>query len=283
MPAPLPVACLQTRPRPDFAAATDEAIGLAEEAVEEGARFLLLPEYCGGLRSEGPALVPPAAPEDSHLVLAALRDFARARRVWILVGSLAVSSGEAGRFFNRSFLLDERGEIRARYDKIHLFDVQLSPEEVYRESARVVPGDEAVVAETPIGPMGLTICYDLRFPHLYRDLAHDGAEVLAVPAAFTRRTGEAHWHLLNRARAVENGAFVVAPCAIGPVPGGGACYGHSLVVDPWGRVLADGGERPGVVRALIDRGEVAAVRGRIPSLRHDRPYRRGSAAQRGAA
>lgn len=283
MNAPVPIACLQTRPRAEVTAAVDEAIALAEEAVDEGARFLFLPEYCGGLRTEGPALVPPALPEDRHPALAAFCDLARARRLWILVGSLAVSSEAEERFYNRSFLLDEHGEIRARYDKIHLFDVQLSPEEVYRESARVVPGDGAVVAETPIGPMGLTICYDLRFPHLYRDLAHDGAEILSVPAAFTKRTGEAHWHLLNRARAVENGAFVIAPCAVGPVPGGGACYGHSLIIDPWGRVLADGGEGPGVVRALVDRGEVAAVRARIPSLTHDRPYRRGATMQRGAA
>jgi predicted amidohydrolase len=163
-----------------------------------------------------------------------------------------------------------------------MFDVQLSEAEVYRESAFVSPGAEAVIEDTPWGRIGHTICYDLRFPHLYRDLARAGAEILTVPAAFTRKTGAAHWHVLNRARAIENGAFVVASAACGPVPGGGETYGHSLIVDPWGVVLADAGDGPGVVQARIDLDEVAAARTRIPSLGHDRDYRRPAPLARAA-
>ncbi len=264
---------LQTRPQPDFATALDEAMPLARQAVEEGAKFLMLPEYCGGLRSEGAMLAPPTAKEGDHPVLAAFRDFARSREVWILLGSVAVE-GPEGKFFNRGFVIDGQGDIRARYNKIHLFDVQLSPSEVYEESARVHPGSRASLVPTDFGLLGFTICYELRFPGLYRELSQAGADFLTVPAAFTKRTGEAHWHVLNRARAIENGCYVLSPCSVGPVPGGGACYGHSLVVDPWGRVAADGGTGPGVVRARVDLGLVADARRRVPSLCHDRPYER---------
>ncbi|MEF2548026.1 carbon-nitrogen hydrolase family protein [Aurantimonas sp. E1-2-R+4] len=268
----LNLACLQTRPRPDFSSALSEALTLADAAVSAGAQMLLLPEYCGGLRTEGRFLAPPAEPEVDHPVLQELKVFARARKVWIMVGSVAVSDA-AGKFLNRSLMIDDTGTIKSRYDKIHLFDVQLSETEAYRESERISPGNEAVLTETPYGMIGHTICYDLRFPTLFRDLARAGAEIIVVPAAFTKRTGEAHWHVLNRARAIENGVFIVAPCAIGPVEGGGESYGHSLVVDPWGEVVADGGDIPGVVHATIDLDQVAATRGRIPSLSHDRSYR----------
>ena len=204
-------------------------------------------------------------------MLDALRGFARESRVWILIGSIAVD-GPGDRLVNRGYLVDDQGKIRAWYDKIFLFDVDLSPTQQYRESAVVAPGGHAVVADTPWGRLGMTICYDLRFPQLYRTLAQAGAEILAVPAAFTKVTGEAHWHVLNRARAIENGAVVVAPCAVGAVPGGGAAYGHSLVVAPWGEVLADGGDGVGYAVTTVDVETVAAARGRIPSLRHDRPF-----------
>ena len=262
---------MQTRPQPDFASAIEEAIPLAEQAVEDGAEFLLLPEYCGGLRSEGAMLAPPTATENDHPVLAALREFARSRKIWTLVGSVAVD-GPDGKFFNRGFLIDDRGEIRFRYDKIHLFDIELSPSEIYEESARVHPGGSAGLFPTDFGRVGFTICYELRFPGLYRELAQAGADYLVAPAAFTKKTGEAHWHILNRARAIENGCYMLSPCSTGPVPGGGACFGHSLVVDPWGRVIADGGEGPGILRARVDLDLVADARRRIPSLQHDRPY-----------
>jgi predicted amidohydrolase len=170
-------------------------------------------------------------------------------------------------------LVDPEGEVRARYDKIHLFDVDLAGGESYRESAVVAPGQEAVVAGTPFGGVGLSVCYDLRFPQLYRALAKAGASVLLVPAAFTRTTGRAHWHVLLRARAIENGCFVVAASQCGEAPNGRlARYGHSLVVGPWGEVLADAGERPGHVLAKLDLGRVKEARSMIPALRHDRPF-----------
>ena len=278
------IGCVQSRPLATFDEAVDEARRLAADAVAAGAELVCLPEYCGGLKSEGGLLVPPAAPEAQHPVLDALRGFASDSRVWMLIGSIAVD-GPGDRLINRGYVVDDRGEIRARYDKIFLFDVDLSPTQQYRESAVVAPGEHAVMVDTPWDRLGMTICYDLRFPQLYRTLAQAGAEILAVPAAFTKVTGEAHWHVLNRARAIENGAVVVAPCAVGAVPGGGAAYGHSLVVAPWGEVLADGGDGVGYVVATVDVESVATARGRIPSLRHDRqfsdpdePRRRHSAA-----
>ena len=268
---PLDIACLQTRPMPDFQSAIDEALPLADAAVQAGADILFLPEYCGGLASDGAELAPPVAPDADHPVLRAFQNFAAERKVWVMLGSIAVQ-GPDGKIINRGFMLDDRGQVHGRYDKIHLFDIQLSESEVYRESARVVAGGRAVIHDTPFGRIGHTICYDLRFPQLYRALAQAGAEIIACPAAFTKRTGEAHWHALNRARAIENGCFMVSPCAIGPIVGGGESYGHSLVVNPWGEVVADGGTLPGVVQARIDLDKVAEARGRIPSLTHDREF-----------
>ncbi|HMQ94367.1 MAG TPA: nitrilase-related carbon-nitrogen hydrolase [Amaricoccus sp.] len=269
---PLRIACLQTRPRPDFAGALGEALALAEAAVAEGAGLLALPEHCGGLRSEGASVVPPAAAEAEHPVLAGLADFAARHGVWMLIGSLAIPGPEGG-IRNRSMVLDDAGRIRARYDRIHRFDVALSGAETCRESDRGGPGGVAALAQAPFGLIGMSLCDDLRCPLLYRDLARAGAEILAVPAAFTRRDGGAPWRVLNRARAIENGAFVVAPGAVGPVEGGGACHGHSLIVGPWGEVLAEGGDAPGLVLATVDLAEVETVRARIPSLAGDRPYR----------
>ena len=271
MPRLLHIACLQTRPMATMAEAVDEALPQAGAAVEAGARMLFLPEYCGGLASDGSRLVPPVAPEQSHPVLAAFREIAARRKVWIQVGSIAVE-GPDGKLLNRGYMIDDRGEVRGRYDKIHLFDVDLAEGAVYRESDTVAPGGQAVVHDTAIARIGHTICYDLRFPRLYRDLAQAGAEVLTCPAAFTKMTGQAHWHVLNRARAIETGCFMVSACAVGPIPGGGESYGHSLIVGPWGDVLADGGDGAGVVHAKIDLDQVAAARRRIPSLDHNRAY-----------
>ena len=265
------IGCVQTRPLATFDEAIDEARRLAGDAVAAGAELVCLPEYCGGLKSEGGLFAPPTAPEAQHPVLDALRGFAGDSGVWMLIGSIAVD-GPGDRLVNRGYVIDDHGDIQARYDKIFLFDVDLSPTQQYRESAVVAPGEHAVVADTPWGRLGMTICYDLRFPQLYRTLAQAGAEILVVPAAFTRVTGEAHWHVLNRARAIENGAVVVAPCAVGAVPGGGAAYGHSLVVSPWGEVLADGGDGVGYVVTTVDVDSVAIARGRIPSLQHDRRF-----------
>ncbi|MAC72562.1 MAG: nitrilase [Marinovum sp.] len=282
MPRPLSIACLQTRPMPSIGQAIDEATPLAEQAVRAGAEFLFLPEYCGGLKSEGSTLTPPHATEAEHPFLAAFRDFAAQHNVWIMIGSIAVS-GHDGKILNRGYILDQQGNIHSHYDKIHLFDVQISPTEVYRESTRVTAGNAMSLVQTPYAQLGHTICYDLRFPKLYRDLAQAGAEVLCTPAAFTKKTGEAHWHILNRARAIENGCFMISACAIGEIAGGGASYGHSLVINPWGEIIADGGDTPGVVFATIDLDEVAEARGRIPSLSHDRNYKITSVKERGIA
>ncbi len=265
------IACLQTRPRPDFQTALDEAIALAEEAVASGADFITLPEYCGGLKTEGSAFAPPFATEENHPVLKGLRDFAKIRKKYLLIGSIAIK-GSAEKILNRSYIIDDFGNIISRYDKIHLFDIKLSEQESYLESATVQGGLKAVICQTPFGSLGQTICYDLRFPHLYRDLSKTGAEILFVPAVFTKKTGEAHWHVLNRARAIENGAFVVAPCAVGKVEGGGGGYGHSLIINPWGEILADGGADSGFINVNINLEEVSSARTRIPSLSHDKAF-----------
>lgn len=269
------VACLQTRPMATFDAAISEALDLAREAVSGGAKMLFLPEYCGGLVSGGAELCPPVAPDGAHPVLMALQAFAAEHSVWIMVGSIAVE-GPGGKYINRGYMLDDRGQVQGRYDKLHMFDIQLSNTEVYRESATVVAGGRGVIHDTPFGRIGHTICYDLRFPQLYRALVQAGADIITCPAAFTKKTGAAHWHILNRARAIENTSYMIAPCAVGPVPGGGEAYGHSLIVDPWGEVVGDGetghGTGHGIVLAKIDLDKVAEARSRIPSLTHDRDF-----------
>jgi len=268
----LHIACLQTRPRPSMDSALAEALPMAEAAVGAGAEMLFLPEYCGGLASDGVRFCPPTAQESEHPVLAAIRDFAAKRGVWVQVGSIAVE-GPDDKIINRGYMIDGSGAVIGSYDKIHLFDVDLADGATYRESDTVSPGACAQLYDTPFGKIGHTICYDLRFPGLFRDLAQAGAEILCCPAAFTKMTGEAHWHVLNRARAIENTAFVISACAVGPVSGGGQSYGHSLVVNPWGDVLADGGTIAGVVHAQIDLDLAAQTSSRVPSLTHDRPYR----------
>lgn len=268
---PIRVGVLQTAPQATMAQALDHARALAETALADGATFLALPEYCGGLATADGKLAPPHADENAHEFLKGMKALAVERGVWIMVGSVAIT-GPEGRIYNRGFLLDEAGAVRARYDKIHLFDVNVSAKETYRESDVIAPGGQASLADTPLGKLGHTICYDLRFADLYRRLALAGAEVLAVPAAFLQTTGQAHWHVLNRARAIENGAFVIAPGAVGAVPGGGQLYGHSLVVDPWGQVLGDAGDTPGALVVEVDRDAVAKARARVPSLTHGRDF-----------
>jgi len=271
MARPLTVACLQTRPMPDFDAAIGEALPLAGRAADDGSELLCLPEYCGGLMTRDGVIRPPAAAEDSHPVLAALCDFAAEAGVWMQIGSIAVDgppNATGGTIINRGFLVDAQGTIRARYDKIHMFDVQLSEAEVYRESTYVTPGAAAVVEDTPWARIGHTICYDRRFPGLYRDLAQAGAEILTVPAAFTQKTGEVHWHVLNRARAIENQVYVLAPDQVGRGASGIANYGNSMIVDPWGTIVARAADGDGVVLADIDLGYLQRVRREIPCLEH---------------
>ncbi len=264
------IACVQNRGQADMAASLDEAEDLSGRAAADGAEIILLPEFFSCLDVGADRFEVGATEEAGHPALQRFSGFARDRGVWVLLGSLAVTTAE-GKILNRSILLDGSGAVVARYDKIHLFDVDLAGGESYRESDTVEAGDEAVLAPTPWGLMGLTICYDLRFAHLYRALAQAGALFLTVPAAFTKTTGEAHWHTLLRARAIETGSFVFAPCQWGR-HGDGETYGHSLIIDPWGRVLADAGTDGGFVVADIDPALVAEARAMIPALKHDRPY-----------
>ena len=265
------VACVQNCAGPEIGPNLEEATSLCRAAASDGASLICLPEYFSCLELNGNLILGHPYPEESHPALAHFQDVAADLSVHILLGSLAVETDEA-RFCNRSYLLAPDGQVMSRYDKIHLFDVDLPGGEIYRESGTVRPGTDAVLAPTPWGPLGLTICYDLRFPHLYRSLAQAGARMLAIPAAFTKTTGQAHWHVLIRARAIENGCYVFAPSQFGTHAENRACYGHSRIVDPWGRVLADGGEDAGYIIAEIDMAEVDKARGMIASLKHDRPF-----------
>lgn len=271
MSTPVRVACLQLSPAQDLQANAQTALVLAREAVAGGAQMLFLPEYSAVLHGSGRVMRDTACPEADHPLLQALQSFARETGVWILVGSVTVPV-EEGRIANRSILICGTGEISARYDKIHMFDVTLPTGKVIRESSLYQPGSQAVVAATPWGLMGLSICYDVRFPYLYRALAQAGAVFIAVPAAFTAATGPLHWHALLRARAIENGCWIIAPATCGTHPGEHATYGHSLIVDPMGKIIADGGQEPGVCFADIDPEKTNRARGMIPSLAHTRSF-----------
>ncbi len=268
-------ACIQNCAGRDVAANIEETDRLTREAVAAGADFVSLPEYFSGLDLEGRRLKVPAFPEETHPALAHFQALARELAVVINLGSLPIArDGETvnAKAFNRGYMIGRDGEIAARYDKIHLFDVDLPNGETYRESDTIAAGDQMVLADTPWCKMGLSICYDLRFPHLYRGLAQAGAQVLLIPAAFTRTTGKAHWHLLNQARAIETGCFVIAACQGGTHECGAETYGHSLIVAPWGEILADGGEESGFVMAEIDLDKVKIAREMIPAWQDNQDF-----------
>ena len=251
---------------------------LVRAAVEGGADLVLTPEVTNCISMDRAHQARVLGTEDSDPVLAMLRDEAARAGVWVLAGSILVKTGdpEDARFANRSLLIDPQGQIAARYDKIHLFDVQVTETETFRESAGIRPGAAACLAPTPFGPVGMTVCYDLRFAHLYRALAQAGARILTVPAAFSPVTGVAHWEVLLRARAIETGCFVLAPAQTGTHPSTTGrirkTWGHSLAIDPWGQVLADAGTEPGLTLVDLDLSAVDQARGRVPSLNHDRAF-----------
>lgn len=250
---------------------------LVREAAAKGAGFILTPECTNGLSSNREHQRAVLRPEAEDQTLRALRAEAERLGVWILIGSLALLTEDPdGRFANRSILIDPQGQVVARYDKIHMFDVNVSATEVYRESAGYRPGSRAVLAETPFARIGMTVCYDVRFPYLYRHLAQRGAEILTVPAAFNHITGAAHWEVLLRARAIETGCFVLAPAQTGFHPEtagkGRRTHGHSMVIAPWGEVLVDAGSDPGVTVVDLDLTAVSQARHRVPSLTHDRDF-----------
>ncbi|MFD2261928.1 carbon-nitrogen hydrolase family protein [Lacibacterium aquatile] len=265
------VALLQQTAEREFGPNLDWLSDHIRDAASKGARFILAPENCAMLEPKRELHIEKARAEEDHPLPPLFSKLAQETKTWLLAGSIAAKLPD-GRMANRSLLFSPDGKIAARYEKIHLFDVDLPNGERYRESATFAPGERAVVAETEFGKIGLSICYDMRFPQLYRSLAKAGASILTMPSAFTVPTGEAHWHVLLRARAIETGCFVLAPAQTGSHAEGRRTYGHSLVVSPWGEVLADGGQDAEIIYADLDLDEVIAARGRVPSLQHDRVF-----------
>jgi len=269
--APFTAAMIQMRTGLSPEASFAQAVGLIRKARSDGADYVLTPEMSNLMQENRKSLFALLQDEEHDSSLTSYRTLARELKIFVHVGSLAVRVSP-DRAANRSFLIDPAGEIAARYDKIHMFDVNLDNGESYRESANYSPGEAAVLTDLPWGRLGLSICYDLRFPALYRALAEAGASFITIPSAFTRRTGEAHWHILMRARAIETGCYIFAAAQGGKHENGRETYGHSLIVDPWGTVLAEGGTEPGVVMARIDPAMVTTIRRGIPSLQHGRRF-----------
>lgn len=255
----------------DVARNLRDATAMIREAASGGATYVQTPEVTTLMELDRERLFAAAEPEANNVALQHFADLAKDLEIWLHIGSMVVKASET-KLANRSLLISPAGEVAARYDKIHMFDVDLPNGEVYRESASYEPGTRAVVVPLPWGGLGFSICYDLRFPYLYRALAQAGASLLAVPAAFTRLTGEAHWVTLLRARAIEAQCFVLAAAQGGLHEHGRETFGHSLVVSPWGHILAEGGVHPSVIFADLDLGLIAEVRSRVPSLRHDREF-----------
>ena len=265
------VACVQMRSGTDVAENIAAASSLMREAAAGGAELIATPEMTTLLDRKPGASWEKSTSEEADPGLAAFRALAGELGVTLLIGSLAIRVAE-GKCANRSFLIGPDGAVVAKYDKIHMFDVQLNAGNIYRESDSYAAGGEAVVADLAAGRLGMTVCYDVRFPDLFRQLAVAGAKVIAVPAAFTRITGEAHWHILLRSRAIETGCYIIAPAQGGKHQDGRETYGHSLIIDPWGEILAEAGTEPGIIAATLDLSKVDEVRGKIPSLRHVRPF-----------
>ncbi len=263
------VACVQFCAEDDITENICVTDGLVRSAAAEGADLICLPEYFACIAPSDSKLLGLAEAEETHPALSHFSKLAAELKVWILLGSLAIKISDT-KVNNRSYLINSEGRIVARYNKLHLFDVALKNAESYRESTTVEAGQQAVLTDTPWGKLGMTICYDLRFAYLYRALAQAGASFISVPAAFTQTTGEVHWHVLLRARAIETGSFIFAPNQCGVRSSGRATYGHSLIVAPWGEVLADAGGETGYVIAEIDPQRARSARSMIPSLQHDR-------------
>ncbi len=277
MTSPFKVACVQMNSGREVDANIEAASEAIREAAGAGADFILTPENTTMIEPDRALRLAKARPESEHPAVPAFQALAAELGAWLLIGSLTIKLG-AGLCANRAYLFDAKGRIAARYDKIHMFDVDLAGGESYRESAAFRPGGEAVAADLPWGRLGLTVCYDMRFAYLYRALAHGGAHFIAVPSAFTRPTGRAHWHVLLRARAIETGCFILAPAQCGEHALGRKTYGHSLIVSPWGEILAEAGDDPAIVYAQIDPARVGEARAMVPSLQHDRDFIRPPAA-----
>ena len=265
-------ACVQMRSGTDMAENIAEATRLIEAAHTQGAQLIATPEMTTLLEKSAAALFANAGTMETDPAIPAFTALAKRLSCWLAIGSVPIILGD-GKCANRALFISPEGELVTHYDKIHMFDVTLGNGESYRESKSYQPGERAVLVKTPLGGIGLSICYDLRFPHLHRDLAKAGADILMIPAAFTKVTGEAHWHVLQRARAIETGCFVIAAAQGGHHQDGRDTYGHSMIIAPWGEVIAEAeNPEPGVICAEIDLEEVAKARGRVPALTHDRRY-----------
>ena len=267
----LRIACIQTNSSPNPEENIAIVSVLIREACAAGAELITTPEVVGMLEPDRIAALSKAQSEEKHQVLSAFQELALELGIWLLIGSISIKVSDT-KLSNRSFLINPNGEVIARYSKIHMFDVKVGDGHQYLESKTYEPGSKAVIAETPWGLMGLTICYDIRFPNLFRDLAKAGAKVIFSPAAFTRVTGEAHWHVLQRARAIENGCYIVSPAQVGTHANNRKTFGHSLIVNPWGEVLADGGTETGFIVSELDLGAVDICRSKVPSLYNDQAY-----------
>lgn len=266
-------ACVQMRSGTEVAPNIASASALVRQAASAGATFIATPEMTNLLDIRPGMARPKIVAQDQDATLIAFRALADELRVWLLLGSIAVALEDDDRFANRSFLIGPNGKIITHYDKIHMFDVEVGDGQTYRESRAYRPGDTARLVSSAVGEIGMTICYDLRFPGLYRSLAQAGAQMFTVPAAFTRVTGEAHWHVLLRARAIETGCFVIAPAQGGTHEDGRETFGHSLIISPWGEILAEAdGDEPGVIWADLDLDQVAEARARIPSLGNNQVF-----------
>ena len=281
------IACVQMNSSRDIAANIAKLQAWIKDAAAQGAQLVATPENTFVMGEPAEEEMRQFYTQENHPGVAAAAAMAQENGCWLLIGSVAVAddSGQGAvdkRTYNRSLLFDPQGRVAASYDKVHLFDVVLPNGEIYTESARMLAGEKAVVVQWTVGSgqgtdalstaLGMTICYDLRFPHLYRMLAKAGAQILAIPSAFTVPTGEAHWEVLLRARAIENGCFVIAPAQTGVHPGGRKTYGHAMIIDPWGKILAQAGVEEGIILADIDLAQVEEIRGKLPSLAHDREF-----------
>jgi predicted amidohydrolase len=262
-------ACVQMRGRRDPSTNCDDAVRMIREAASRGATFVQTPEISNLVDRDRETMMRSLFTEDKDPMLQAFQALARELRITIHAGSLSIKNGD--KVANRAFVISSSGDVAARYDKIHLFDVDLANGETWRESNTFTGGSEAIVVDIPHAKLGVSICYDVRFPYLFRALADHGATLLSAPACFTKQTGEAHWSVLQRARAIENGAFMISAAQAGLHEDGRETYGHSMIVDPWGRVLAEGDDKPGLIFAEIKTDAVTEARNRIPALRHTRP------------
>ena len=265
----LSAACIQMRGKCDPDENLHDAVRMIREAAKAGATYIQTPEISNIVNRDRPALLAAMRTEAEDPILASLRKLAAELGITLHIGSLAIKNGD--KIANRAFVIGSDGRLLARYDKVHLFDVDLPNGETWRESNTFTGGTDAVAVDLSFGRLGIAICYDVRFPYLFRALADAGCSILSAPACFTKQTGEAHWSVLQRARAIENGAFVISAAQAGLHEDGRETYGHSIIVDPWGNVLAEAGSEPGIILAELDMAAVADARGRIPALRHTRP------------